>query len=369
VSGSLRIFTHQPRRLRLDAVEGELDRLWHHPDHVGEGHTRLTRTCRSNLIVLCSSPTEAEQVDSEISTLVQYQPCRILLFVPDENDRSNNIETQISTYIGEERQVLAEQVTIRAGAAAVQRLQMVARALLVGGLQTVLWWVPQDAPRPMSELFHGLSELAQQVLYDSFGWTDAPRSVIAMSDWSVKAPADKALFDLCWYRLNPWRQMLNDALDPSIAGEPTKNVQSLTIRHGIGAVAQAWLFVAWFAQSLGLRLEKMRFTNAEMDWVSKATGRALRVSLRPASQPQCEIAAVDVSWSEGALNKAAHFYRARPDHQMVVYQSAIDYSQAIMLPSIPRPVALARQLATPARDANFIDALMLARAIAQTLSK
>ena len=145
MSGSLDVFTHPPRPVRLDAVEGELDRLWHHPDHVGEGQARLTRACRSNLLVLCSSHTEAEQVERELPTLVQYQPCRILLFVQDENDGSNNVETEVSTYIGEERHVLAEQVTIRAGAAAVRRLQTVAPMLLVGGSQTALWWIPQAA--------------------------------------------------------------------------------------------------------------------------------------------------------------------------------------------------------------------------------
>lgn len=73
-----------------------------------------------------------------------------------------------------------------------------------------------------------------------------------------------------------------------------------------------------------------------------------------------------MSWSEGALNKAAHFRRARPDRQMVVYQSATDYSQAIMLPSVPRPIAVARQLASPASDTDFRDALMLARRIGQS---
>jgi glucose-6-phosphate dehydrogenase assembly protein OpcA len=109
-------------------------------------------------------------------------------------------------------------------------LQTTARALLVGGLQAALWWVPQAAP-PSGELFYGLSELAHQVLYDSFGWADATLGMAAMSDWIITAPTDKALFDLCWYRLEPWRQMLKEALDPSIAGEASENLRSLTIHH------------------------------------------------------------------------------------------------------------------------------------------
>jgi hypothetical protein len=126
--------------------------------------------------------------------------------------------------------------------------------------------------------------------------------------------------------------------------------------------------VAWFAQSFGLRFGKTTLiTDAEMARLPQDTGRKLRVSLRPARQGYSEIARVDVSWNDGALNKEAHFYRARAERLLVVYQSATDYSQAIMLPSVPRPLAVARQLSTPARDADFIDALTMARTIAQTL--
>ncbi len=368
MSRFLNVFTHPPRRVRLDAVDGELDRLWQHPDDGGEARTPLTRACRSNLIVLCSSRAEGEQMERDLATLVQYHPCRVLLFVQDHTDGTDRVETEVSTHIGEDRQVIAEQVTIRAGAAPDRRLTSVAPTLLIGGLPSALWWVPQAAPPSSGELFDSLSDMAHQLIYDSFGWTDAAGGVAAMAGWIVSAPSDKTLVDLAWNRLDPWRLILSEALDAALAGKAPADLQSLTIQHGVGASVPAWLFIAWFAGCFGLRPGTSTFNAAaEMDWVSETTGTPLRVTLRPANQPGYEVAGVEVGWRDGGLNKTAHFRRTSPERQMVVYESSNAYSQAIMLPSVPRAVAVARQLAVPTRDTSFIDALTLARAIVQTL--
>lgn len=370
MSRFLNVFTHPPRRVRLDAVEGELDRLWQRPDDVGKARPPLTRACRSNLIVLSSSRAEGEQIQRELATLVQYHPCRVLLFVQDDTDGSNSVETEVSSYIGEDRQLLAEQVTIRAGAAAVRRLTSMVPTLLIGDLPTALWWIPQAAPPSSGELFDSLTEMAHQLIYDSFGWTDAARGVVAMADWIISAPSDKALVDLGWNRLNPWRQMLSEALDAAVAGKAPEDLQSLTIQHGVGASAQAWLFVGWFAQCFGLHPGTRTFNaDAEMDWVSETTGRSLVVTLRPVNQPGYEVAGVELVWREGGLKKTAYFHRTSPERQIMVYESSTAYSQAIMLPSVPRALAVARQLAVLTRDTSFIDALTLARVIAQTLLK
>jgi glucose-6-phosphate dehydrogenase assembly protein OpcA len=212
--------------------------------------------------------------------------------------------------------------------------------------------------------------MAHQLIYDSFGWTDAARGVAAMADWIISAPSDKTLVDLAWTRLNPWRQMLSEALDAPVAGKASENLRSLTIEHGVGASAQAWLLVGWFARCFRLRPETSTVNaDAEMDWVSETTGRPLTVTLRPAQQPGYEVAGIKVVWREGSLDKTAYFHRTSPERQIVVYESSTAYSQAIMLPSEPRAVAVARQLAAVTRDAGFIDALALARVIAQTLLK
>ena len=196
VTRPLDAFAQPPRRVRLDAVEGELNRLWQSPGDAGKARLSPTRACRSNLIVFSSSRAEGEQIECDLATLVQYHPCRILLFVQDDTAGSNSFETEVSTHVGEDGQLIAEQVTIRAGAAAVRRSTSIARTLLVGGLPTALWWISQTAPPRSNELFDSLLEMAHHLIYDSFGWTDAARGVAAMAEWLISAASDKTLVDL-----------------------------------------------------------------------------------------------------------------------------------------------------------------------------
>src|SRR5205823_6176174 len=148
-------------------------------------------------------------------------------------------------------------VTLRAGGSAVDRLPFVVRTLSIGDLPTNLWWAAAQPPALAGPLLYDLAEHAQQIIYDSIGWSDPARGVAATSAWlnqierSAAGSRWRVASDLNWRRLKYWRRLVAQALDPASAPGAAESVTEILVEHGPHAVVQAWELGSWLARRLG----------------------------------------------------------------------------------------------------------------------
>ena len=109
-------------------------------------------------------------------------------------------------------------------------------------------------------MLYDLAEHAQQIIYDSIGWPEPARGVVAAGlagesravsrrgRWRVAA-------DLNWRRLKFWRRMLSQALTRTPRRGAVESISEVLVEHGPHAVVQAWELVSWLASRLGWKVE------------------------------------------------------------------------------------------------------------------
>ncbi len=99
-----------------------------------------------------------------------------------------------------------------------------------------------------------LADHAQQLIYDSRGWTEPNRGVAAASTWldDFERGAEHGKWriasDVNWRRLKTWRRLLTQGLDPATAPGILETIAEITIEHGPHAVTQAWQIAGWLAR-------------------------------------------------------------------------------------------------------------------------
>src|SRR5262249_45524640 len=145
------------------------------------------------------------------------------------------------------RVTISEQVTLVARGPVAQRLPSVVRALVLSDLPLNLWWATNTPPPMGGPLEAELSESAQQVVYDSLGWTDPARGFLATSTWlelmEITLPGGRwrTASDLSWRRLKYWRRLIAQALNPASAPGSQETLTEILVEHGPHAVGQAWM--------------------------------------------------------------------------------------------------------------------------------
>src|SRR5260370_28693828 len=110
------------------------------------------------------------------------------------------------------------------------------RRFLIGALPVTVWWSPTAPPPLAGPLLYDLAEHAQQIIYDSIGWTDPPRGVAATGVWLEDVERRDACrwrvaSDLNWRRLKYWRRLMAQALDEASAPGAAATITQLTIEH------------------------------------------------------------------------------------------------------------------------------------------
>src|SRR5262249_34746085 len=143
------------------------------------------------------------------------------------------------------RWVCAEQITLQAQGQAVEHLPYAVRGLVIGDLPTNLWWAAPVPPPSGGALLYDLSEHVHQIIYDSIGWTEPARGVVATAAWIDKFESGegqrtwRVASDLNWRRLKYWRRLLGQALDPASAPGALETITEVRVEHGPHAVIQA----------------------------------------------------------------------------------------------------------------------------------
>jgi hypothetical protein len=148
---------------------------------------------------------------------------------------------------GPVRDLVLEQIELQAPRGAADQLAGVVRPLLVNDLPTHCYW-GGDWPAD-GRVFDLFAALADHTIVDS-GRFSAP--VAQLDAVEQRRARGRAVTDLTWMRLRPWRRGLAEALErftwrPDV---PT----SVAIRCGDAAVAGALLFGRWLERRLAAKV-------------------------------------------------------------------------------------------------------------------
>lgn len=362
--------TDTPKAVDISRIERELNQLWggqlRDPDDAS-----VTRACMSNLIVFCSGAEQASALANDVGTIVEQHPSRVLLLVSDPSAAdSNAMAAYVSAHChlaGGGRQICSEHITVRASHGATRRLPSAARALLIGDLPTALWWTVGEAPARGEAFFEELAAMADHVIYDSVGWSDPARGVLAAATWVGEGQSGQSVSDLAWRRLKAWRRFFAQCLDPAVLPGALEGITEVAIEYGPRALPQAWLLIGWLADCLQWRARAGTARTAAAATWSFDTGHGpVRVATRALAHGPAELRRVSVTTT--SLGESLTVTFTATDGRLVMTTSgARTTSRTLPAPPLSRPVLVARQLPKLGRDALYRRALRVSRTMAEAL--
>jgi glucose-6-phosphate dehydrogenase assembly protein OpcA len=342
----------------------------------GPGAAPVLRSRMANLVVFCGNDEQAAAVDCQIPDVCAAHPARVLLLVGDRTAANRPVTAEVSARpINSElrRFACAEQVTLHAGGSEVDRLPFAVRSLVVGDLPTNLWWAAPVPPPLAGPLLYELAEQAQQVVYDSRGWTDPARGVAATAAWLTQVERHdssrwRVASDLNWRRLKYWRRALKQALDPASAPGTAESVSEILVEHGPHAVVQAWELLSWLTRKLAWSVQVGKVDpGVEMTWRCETPGGHARVRIHRLEQGPAEVRRVRLCCrlndEPGALNLVAE------EGQRLVTQleGAEGAPRTQTLPELSPAELIGRQLSDRMRDPVFHESMAVAQVMARSL--
>ena len=230
----------------------------------------------SNLVIYCDTAERATEVVAEVPMIVAIHPARVLLLIDNPDGEAGPVTATVHSQMhrfGTGLRAFSEQVTLQANGRAVEHLPYAVRSLLIGDLPTNLWWASWQPPAMAGAILYELSENADQVIYDSYGWPEPARGMTATASWIEKferGPGQgryRVVSDLSWRRLKTWRRVLGQALDPTSAPGAIESVYEIVIDHGPHSVMSAWSLTSWLALCLGWTVTGAKVTpDVRIDW-------------------------------------------------------------------------------------------------------
>lgn len=364
-------FVFPPKLVDVSGIERELARLWSEPHPKSDAPQNVTRAVMSNLLIYCASPEQAEPVPLEIATIVLQHPCRALLLVGDSKGPGNDIAAQVSAhcqFVGGGRQVCSEHVTVSATGDAVRRLPSAARSLLLGDIPTSLWWATPEPPPEGGSLFEELAVMADQVIYESMGWLDPVRCMIATANWAGGEATGQRIADLSWRKLKPWRRIISQALDPTVVGDAQQAIVEVEMEHGPHGLPQAWLLTSWLVRRLGWEATGGKVkAGVEIDWMFRSPRNPVKITIRRLPQGEPLVRKISISWPINGKKTTAHFVVAQPGRYIVTWDDETIRPRSLVWPAESRADLIARQLPDLDRNLLFRQTLQVCKGMAEAL--
>jgi glucose-6-phosphate dehydrogenase assembly protein OpcA len=271
----------------LARVDDELRGLWSARPAPGEMPTARART--ANLVVIASTPTQAESWQSIIDDVVQNVPARAIVVGLDP-DGGDALEATVSGVCapagGGSPAVCSERVSLIARGAMCGRVASVVDSLSLGDVATTLVWlgrVHTDDPA-----FAPIAEGAGRIVLDA-----AQGGVLSLANvvyWARSRATDArpGLADLTWTRLSIWHELCARMFDEPRLRPLASRVTSINVtqasEHGAPLGAEGGLLLAWLATRLGWKATSL----AGKLRLVRADGVAVKVSLR--ADPKASLA-------------------------------------------------------------------------------
>jgi glucose-6-phosphate dehydrogenase assembly protein OpcA len=277
---------HTTRSSTPATIEDDLKALWR--DVARE--MPVTRASMANLVVFCACG-RGDHIDFDawigavpIADVVRHHPSRVIVLhhSPDAGAGAPiAAAVSVVTFGTGESCYGFEQIAVRS-ACADASLPSIVRSLMRGDVPTSIWWT--------EDLSHAApaGAMGRQLVYDSRGWRDVRRGVLALSPFTKGHGPDLA--DLNWRRLTALRQALVHA-SRTMVSDQSVAVGDVRVAHGPGEGAVAWLLAGWLAS---------RLTGAS----------AGRIPVRVEESPQSdEILAVSFGQAPNALSASMNAQR------------------------------------------------------------
>ncbi len=361
------------RPVPIAAIERELNQLWDHSDHKIDGEI-VTRACMSNLIVLCSTSEQARRLPEEIAEIVRIHPARVLVLVQDDALPGADLDATVGLVchlVGGGRKVCSEYVVVKAPGPSLRRVPSVTRSLLIGDLPTALWWASNDQAPPLAgDLFNELGGMVEQIIYESQGWLDPVRSVVAAADWAANDKLTHTFADIEWRRLKPYRRLISQTFDPAVMPGALEAITDVRIEHGPHAVVKAWMLSGWLACRLGWRPERGKVApGSDLSWNFRSPAGPLRITIHRLPEGEPKVQTVVVTYKNAGKPVSVHFNRLGPGRLSVAGEDPAAPPRVLVVKSERRSSLIARQLPDLARDALFLDTLQVSRLMAESLPR
>jgi glucose-6-phosphate dehydrogenase assembly protein OpcA len=359
----------------LAEVEREVSRQMQ--AHQGAVETPVLRARMSNLVIFCNGRELAEGIASQVPEILAVHPARVLLLVEESGPENAEITAEIQVRpqrLGNRQVCCSEQVTLRAAGPAVDRLPFAVRTLVIGDLPINLWWASPQPPALAGPLLYELAEHAQQIMYDSLGWTEPARGVAATATWLEQIERGSAAgrwrvaSDLNWRRLKYWRRLLSQALDPDSAPGAAESASEIVVEHGPHAVIQAWQLVSWLARQLGWRLRAGQVQpGVEISWRLTSAHTEPLVRIRRLDHGPPEIRRVSITCKLDG-NPVVLNLVAESDVRLAIMLEGVDAAPRTMtIPKRTPAEIVGRQLSDREPDPVFRESMAMAQRFAQSL--
>jgi glucose-6-phosphate dehydrogenase assembly protein OpcA len=351
------------------AIERELTALWKQAaEEQDEGGQAVTRTCVLNLVVATSGGRAVEEATAIVAELTARHPNRAIVVgaAPDAGDDLLDAWVQAHCQMpGPGRpQVCCEQITIEARGPAVARVPGTVLPLLVPDVPVMLWW-PRGEPFD-SPIFSRLCDLADRIIVDSASFAAPEAGLPALAALLAER---KAISDLTWARLTPWRELIAQFFDAPAMLPHLDTMERVTVeveaREGeLADRTQAFLLIGWLGARLGWRPAAPAQADGSMTQLAltQPNGERITVELRPV-KPQADV--LDRLATCTLECGRARFSVGRADAPdaaiaRVEVEGMQPIQRVVRLQRMGEAVLLAEELRLLGRDHGFEGALRLA---------
>jgi glucose-6-phosphate dehydrogenase assembly protein OpcA len=363
------IHISSPLPVSLTDIEKELAGLWNSLSQEAPSGYTLTRACMSNLVIYCETRKEADAVVNDLPKILEVHPARILLLIGEAESDEDELKAYLSIYyslLSGAVQLCAEQVTVFCRQNAARRLPSIPRALCMGDLPTALWWASSQPPPLAGDIFYNLAESADQVIFDSIGWKDPVKGVLAVAQW-LAGNCNQVIYNLAWRRLKSWRKLISETLDPRVVPGALSTVSRLEIEHGPHALPVAWLLVGWLAARLGWQpVDGRLLSQTAMTWRFACGGNPIDVRVKRRDEGDAWID--QLSWSWRGDNGGTVVFSQLGERKLGVRSEAAHVAETVVaMPDLDHAGLLAAQMAHRFHDELFEDVLAVSNRMAAIL--
>ncbi|MFD2113814.1 glucose-6-phosphate dehydrogenase assembly protein OpcA [Thiorhodococcus fuscus] len=351
-------------------IERELAAIWDSINrHQKDGHT-VTRASMSNVMIFCDGEDQAVDAADRIPRLVRHHPARVLVLALIGEQSGDEVRAWVTAHsrrVGDRQQLCAEHIELRFGAGGAARTASIVRSLLISDLPSALWWLSPRPPALTGAVFEAFAPMANQIIYDSIGWADPPRGVLAMTQWSKNHRT--VIFNLAWRRLKPWRRILSQSLAPSVVPGALQRIEAIELHHGPHALPLAWLLLGWLSSRLDWRPQKgVPKSGKQLVWQFSSPGGPVRIEVNRRDEGPPHIDRMRISWRGGDGHPASHADYRHEGHHIRHFPEDTELWPS-SIPTVEQRLEqmVAAQLAHRAGDALFTASIAFSEAMAKVV--